>query len=805
MGILALDSALAGLRVSKQQIDTISANVANATTPGYTRKILPQSTQVVDGRAVGVIGETIIRNVDLNLRRDLWTQISATSTLDVKVNYLQRIENFHGAPDAELSIGAEMGRLIDSFVALSDSPNDGFLLANTVDQAFDMSNKINDFSRLITTVRNDAQQEIDSSIERVNDLLSQIAELNQQIERNANVGRTTAALEDFRDNAVKDLSEIMEVTYFERGDGVLVVQTNRGVELAAETAETLFFTSTNIAPASFYPSNIGGIFVGDPSDPTSPDITSTALGGTLGGLIELRDEIFPKQMAQLDELAHKLALRMDAQGLRLFTDENGNIPSDDAPDPTTLPDPTPVDYVGFSEQITVNPAVVADNSLLQQGTVPTDVTIQPSSNEVIRRVIDFGFGDVQAQQLLGTLDMRSFATGGTTLQNWLGVFSSNNITGGRTISPFLTVADLVTSANGALDPPTEEFQISFSEPRDGIPPTTITVNLTAANLQPGATATEQIVAEINAQIVAAAVPAALAATASVGPNGEIVIDSRGTMVVDASFGATGMGQEGLNFLGLNEGTFAPDDPYFDIQIGEDTVQRITIEPGDTETELIDKLILGAPPDTIGVPGLAYDDVTFAATGELILRPGDDFTNPNFGGAISIVGGPFETDPASAVSPDIAALGAGNGVNIVSALFGSFNAGPPSEDLSPRQNISYGSVIDASSAPPQPTSPFRQTLLGPGVDVDTTLEGITTLLDYAQRIVNSQSQELILNENRLADEDSLRELLDTQLSNQSQVNIDEELGFLIVVQIAYSASARVVTAVDESFRELLAAV
>ena len=42
-------------------------------------------------------------------------------------------------------------------------------------------------------------------------------------------------------------------------------------------------------------------------------------------------------------------------------------------------------------------------------------------------------------------------------------------------------------------------------------------------------------------------------------------------------------------------------------------------------------------------------------------------------------------------------------------------------------------------------------------------------------------------------------------DDSGVNIDEELGFLIVVQTAYGASARVITVIKEIFDDLLAVV
>ena len=73
------------------------------------------------------------------------------------------------------------------------------------------------------------------------------------------------------------------------------------------------------------------------------------------------------------------------------------------------------------------------------------------------------------------------------------------------------------------------------------------------------------------------------------------------------------------------------------------------------------------------------------------------------------------------------------------------------------------------------------------------------------MVNEHTQQTNLTDARINDETSLKDVLQTQLLDESGVNIDEELGQLILVQTAYSASARVLTVVDELFQELLNAV
>lgn len=790
MSITALNSALSGLRVSQQQINLISDNVANASTPGYSRKLLPQSSFAVQGFGIGVRSENIIRQVDINLERNLWTQISAVSQLDVKKTYLERIEQFHGPPDQELSVAAELARLQDSFAALAEIPEDTQRQTAVVNQAVDLTNKINDLADLIQTSRNDAQDEIEISVNRINDLLVQIADINSEVIERTAFNETTASLEDQRDEAIKELSELIDISFFIRGDGALVVQTNRGVELASDRAQALTFRPQPLGPSSLYPDNAAGIFVGDPltSPASAIEITELSPGGKIGGLLELRDEIFPKQRAQLDEFAHKLAIRFEAQGLRLFTDGTGAIPGDTAPTPEVLlPIPAaaiPVEYVGFSSEITVNLNILNDNTLVQQGTATTDIPVQSGSNEVIRRVLEFALGDNAYEQAAGTIDVR---VGGaaTSLQEWLGVYSENIVTTSRDIVAF---GNLTTAAGSPFAAPgADTFSITLDPSGEGIGPLgPLNVNISTLGGAQDATELANAITALHPDI-----------TASVNANGQLDIQSRWDLQIDD----VNMGTAGFQFLGINPGSYEATDPYFEVQVGNADPVRIILEPGDTQTELIDKLILDPTiPNDIGIPGLAYDAVTFAATGELILRAGDDFANPEFGGDISITSGPVSVDAANA---EINVLTPGtlpDGVNLVSALFGSFNAA--GQDLSPISSVSHQSETEAGSGI---FVAFRSELLGADATISTNIQGASSLLDFAQKMVNEHTQELILTDSRISDEETLQDLLQEQLSNESGVNIDEELGNLIVVQTAYSAAARVVTAVDELFQELLNAV
>ncbi len=828
----ALNAALSGLQVSQQQLDVVSNNIANVGTTGYMRKILPQSTTAIEGRAVGVMGDTIIRKIDFSLVRDIFTQVSTTNYLDTKIRYLDQIQSFHGPPDQELSVAAEIAHLKDAFAALADNPEDGFALRATLDQALDTANKINDFGDLLIQMRNDAQTDLQISINRVNDLLSQIADLNAEVRRNSNINRSTATLEDKRDQAVKELAQEIDISFFIRGDNAMVVQTASGVELAGDKAETIYFSPAPLSATNYFgDGHTAGIYTkGNPdTEPQAINITNHIEGGQIGALLEMRDTTLPTFMAQLDEMAHKLAMRFDAQGLRLFTDTGGDVPSDTAPDYTESP-PLPVSYVGFSQSIQVNQHILEDYTLLRSGTIEHDAPVQTGSNEVIRRVIDYTFNDVNYSVAQGDIDIRSDRTalGGAdyTMQQWLGLYSSNEIKGTRSLTSFTdpdgvgaqtSMTELIGMANGALGDPDDQFVLRFYDSR--IPTVgaqvddfSVTVDMSAVP-QTGANAAEDIVNHINDLIDAAiaGIPVApglgdvgVTPRAAVGPNGELVFNSRGNIDINAS-GGFGMGQTGLNHLGLTEGTYETVDPYFDVQVGNHELVRVYIEPDDDQASLLGKLDYTGSGDTNGgVPGLgAYID----ANGFLRVRPGDDADpagNPKFGGDFKLFGGPFKTDGTGQINAVPGTLPAG--VGIIQSIFGSFTeSGGIVTNSSPISEVDYASETwrDISGGVSSGEYVhFRENHLGPQANLSTEILGSDNLIDFAQKIINRQSEKVVLAEASREDEMTFQEILEGQVLDESGVNLDEEMSHMIIIQNSFAAAARAVQAVNEMFDELL---
>lgn len=570
MTTLSLDAALSGLKAAQRQLDTISSNVANASTAGYTRKILPTETLIVGGTGMGVQLDAIVRSVDRTLLRDLMQQVSVSGGATVTASFLSRVQDFHGPSDAEASIAARIGHLADAFALLSGAPDSVTELNNTLTAAQQVAKTFNKFAELIAQMRRETEDKIEVSVTAVNEQLDKILDLNNRIEALKSAGSSTADLEDQRDIAVRTISQHMQISTFLDSRNRLSVMTKQGQALVDTTVHRLYFTPSNLTPASYYPGGgANGLHIGAPN---GLEVTQGEIGGEMGALFDLRDGTLPTYLAQMDEMAQKLASRFETQGLRLFTDADGNVPANVAP-------PGLVGYVGFSGEIQVNARIVADPTLLRSGTY--GAVVAAGSNEVIRRVSEFAFGPYEYQQATGTADISAgtlFTSLGLTQVNRI-----NGVTGITDYNPDLDAAPNITAP--------ASFTIDV-----GGGPVAVTIN-------PGDTATD-LVLNINAAVGSA--------VASLSGGGQLVI----TATDDITFADVSLGAAGIADLGLAFTTYPASDPAFTVQVGSQNTVTVTISAADTATDLLNTLN--------AIPNLS---ASLGTGGELILTPieGGDIT------------------------------------------------------------------------------------------------------------------------------------------------------------------------------------
>ncbi len=303
----ALRTAQSGLLVNQQALDITSRNISNVNTEGYSRKGIAFENSAISGAGAGVKISQVQRKVDEGLLRSLRLESSELNELTSQTTYWNRLQDLFGTPDANTAIShtfEEFGNAIESLVA---SPNNALEQNEVVRRADNLLEQMKDMSETMQELRLQADQQITQITEEINKLTSEIDTLNDDIIAAGAVSRETSDLKDQRDIKVTRLAELIDIRYFNRSDGDVVIFTGSGRTLV----DTVPPTVTHVAAAAVTPTtthaegDFTGIFIGSTELPAN-DATNDIRGGEIKGLIDIRDTVLPNLQSQLDDLAAQL-------------------------------------------------------------------------------------------------------------------------------------------------------------------------------------------------------------------------------------------------------------------------------------------------------------------------------------------------------------------------------------------------------------------------------------------------------------------------------------------------------------------
>lgn len=353
----ALSIASGGLANINAQFALISQNVANASTPGYAVEVGNQQDVTSDGIPLGVQTAPATIQIDQALQASVTQQNAIVSNAQTTQTALQGIDSVLGTPGSGSDIGSLLGSLQDSFSTLLTDPSNQTEQSAVVSSATTLAQGINNLSSAYSSQRQASQNDLGSAVNTLNATLTTIGQLSNQIVALKAGNQSTAELENQRNTAVQTLSQLLAVKTAEQPDGDLTVFTSSGLVLPTRSTSGPFSVpDASTPPGSYYPGGgIPGITLG------GQDVTSQMVGGQIGADITLRDTTLPTDQAELDEFAYGVSSRFAGQGLNLFTDPKGNVPSGGGT-------PAQAGYIGFAATVQVNPEVIADPSLVRDGT-----------------------------------------------------------------------------------------------------------------------------------------------------------------------------------------------------------------------------------------------------------------------------------------------------------------------------------------------------------------------------------------------------------------------------------------------------
>jgi flagellar hook-associated protein 1 FlgK len=306
---VAMRSALSAMMTNQTALSVTANNIANANTDGYTKKTVNIVSQTIDGVGAGVQVESVTRTVNDFLTRNLRTQTSVLGASTIDNQYYSNMQNLFGTPDASNSLSMQITQLGNSLQALSLNPQDPSAQQQVVLTAQTVTSTLNSSAQQVQSLRNQANQNIGDLVGTVNQSLDNIAKLNQQIAQGIATNQPVGDLQDQRDQELNKVADAMDVSYFTRDSGEMVVFTGSGQTLVDNgTAFHLDYTpASSMSETVSYPG--GGI---SPISVDGTDITGSIKSGRLKALIDMRDTTLPNLALQFDAAAAALQTQMNA-------------------------------------------------------------------------------------------------------------------------------------------------------------------------------------------------------------------------------------------------------------------------------------------------------------------------------------------------------------------------------------------------------------------------------------------------------------------------------------------------------------
>jgi len=305
IGITGLQAAQAGLL-------TAGHNIANATTPGYTRQQTIQTNAQPQMTGSGFIGTganvvTVRRIFSEFLNAEMLAAGTQSSELDTYYAQLKQIDNLLADPTAGLSPALQ-----DFFAAVQNVaafPNVTSSRQAMLSAATTLQSRMQTLDARMNELRDGVNQDLGATSQAISTFARQIADLNQRITvaRNAAGGQPPNDLMDQRDQVLAELNQLVRTSVVVQDDGAYNVFIGSGQPLVAGTQAF----SVEAMPDTLNPAIMTLGYRTPAGLVALPE--SSLSGGRVGGLLAFRREALDAAQNGLGRVAIALSRTFNEQ------------------------------------------------------------------------------------------------------------------------------------------------------------------------------------------------------------------------------------------------------------------------------------------------------------------------------------------------------------------------------------------------------------------------------------------------------------------------------------------------------------
>ncbi len=353
-----LNIGTSGLLAFQRALSTVSHNISNVYTDGYSRQRTELATRWPMLTGAGAMGQgvntiSVTRAYDEFLTQQVRFHSSNSEQLSTYYDFASEIDNLLADADAGLAPTME-----EFFAAVQDVANDPTSTAARsalIASGETLSSRFQALDQRLTDMQSRVNREMEVTVGEINSMAESIAKLNQQIAdaTGAMGGQPPNDLLDKRDLLLEQLSAKVSITALEQDDGMMNVFVGTGQALVVGVTTTTMAVTKNSEKPEQLEIRMG----------QSPAyVTDLITGGNLGGLIEFQNDVLDSTRNALGQIGAAVALTFNEQH-HLGMDLNNNLGGDFF-DPSIYTDiPTQASSANSNLSTTVNLTITSASSL----------------------------------------------------------------------------------------------------------------------------------------------------------------------------------------------------------------------------------------------------------------------------------------------------------------------------------------------------------------------------------------------------------------------------------------------------------
>jgi flagellar hook-associated protein 1 len=319
-----LNVTLSGLRAFQRALDTTSHNIANASTPGYSRQRVELSTTqpvgvvgIQTGSGVQVTG--ITRNTDALLSLQMRRASSGYSSLEAYASKAGALNNLFA--DSGTGLTASLQKFTNALQGVANTPSSVSTRQVLLSEANALVTRLQSYETRLDDIDTEINNQLRSDTVSINSIATNIAQLNRSIAQASGSGQAPNDLLDARDVQLAKLSELVDTTTVPQENGAINVFIGKGQPLVVGGVAAEVVTQQD-------PFISGRVTMAFKTANGVVDITDSLSGGSVGGVLDFRKEMLDPARNELGRIAVALSDVTNAQhaaGVDLYGNMGGDF------------------------------------------------------------------------------------------------------------------------------------------------------------------------------------------------------------------------------------------------------------------------------------------------------------------------------------------------------------------------------------------------------------------------------------------------------------------------------------------------